>query len=149
MKCRYKYCRYGGEVKKDEAIKDNGYYHKECYKEKEIKAKIRKLYIENIDKTVVYKVLNSVITDIVNTKNIDAEYLLFVVEYIIKHDMKINYPYGLHYYINNKNIKQAWRKRNEILLKQQLQDKDIKTRVTSKIDYNIEDDENDWSKLLG
>lgn len=42
MKCRYNHCKLGGEVEKEDAIYHNRmYFHDECYKKYEMKAKLR------------------------------------------------------------------------------------------------------------
>lgn len=148
MKCRYKYCRFGGEVDKSQAVKDgNQYYHKECYQEKEDKAKIRQLYVEYIDKNVNYSILNRTINNIVNSKGISSDFLLFTVMYIVSNKMNINTPMGLYYYIDNQRIKDAY---NEYKLKERakkLNPLSAKTIVNEVKEYRIQENKG-WASIL-
>lgn len=148
MKCRYKYCRFGGEVDKVEAVKEgNQYYHKECYQEKENKAKIRQLYVEHIDSNVDYGILNRTINNIVNGKGVSSDFLLFIIMYIIDNKMNINAPMGLYYYINNQDIKNEYEKFKAKKQVKKLNPLSARTVVNGKRKYNIPENKG-WTSIL-
>jgi hypothetical protein len=104
---------HGGEVNESEAKKHNNrYYHEDCLQRTLDKQEIRKLYLEKINPAEVVKNLNSVINTIVETKGVDSSYLLFALNYCINNNIKISSPYGLHYIINNKTIKELYQNIN-------------------------------------
>lgn len=84
-------------------------YHKECLDEWNYIKEIKKVYYEKISKAVVQSILGKVINDIIYGKNIDAEYLLYALNYAINHNYKLNSPYGLHYIIDDYKIKNQWK----------------------------------------
>ena len=43
-------------------------------------------------------------------RGVSSDYLVFVFDYVIKHKMKLNYPNGFKYYVENPEIKAAYRK---------------------------------------
>lgn len=73
--------------------------------------KIICLWVANIDKAVIKKQLIGCLNQLVDL-GYNSEYLLFVVSYIIKHrnEYNLNYPYGLRYFVGNKDIKNAYTK---------------------------------------
>lgn len=110
MKCRYKYCKLGGEVSKEEAIKDGrAYYHKECYQEKQNKKEIREIILDQIP-TETSTLVSSIILDIVNKKNIDSNYVLFALKESIRSGFKIYNAKGLYTIANSKINKDKYKK---------------------------------------
>ena len=112
-KCSYKYCKHElGDIPPGSAVKSGKrHMHPDCASESETVANIRNYYYENISNTVVMKNLVSVINNIVHTKGVEAEYLMFALKYAVKNRMPIKSPYGLHYLIDNSRIKAEWKKR--------------------------------------
>ncbi len=107
MKCRYKYCKFGGEVSKEEAVKNgNAYYHPQCMKEQEDKAEIRKLLYE-INQNEIISVVNSVIFDIIHRKQVDSAFVLFVLK---NRDFEIYNSKGLYPLINSKKLQDKYKK---------------------------------------
>jgi uncharacterized membrane-anchored protein len=53
----------------------------------------------------------NVINNIVFKKGVDPEYLYFALNYTIMKNITIKSPYGLHYIIDNKRIKDLWKDR--------------------------------------
>ena len=98
---------------------------------------IKKLYFENISSTVVPAQLVKTIQNIVFGKNVDSEYLLFAMKYVIACKIPLNSPYGLHYIIDNYKIKQAWQvvKANEE--KQKVQEEVKKINVKEEITFTF------------
>lgn len=122
--CRYVCCPHG---KKIDISKDNYklvgktmYYHDDClrmkqsgdWKDEKTKADLQ--YIKNqwvlhINNTVIYSQLFRVLNDFL-ARGIPSDYLVFVLDYVIEHNMKLNYPKGLEYYIDKQEIKDAYKK---------------------------------------
>lgn len=110
MKCRYKYCKLGGEVDKNIAIKEgNAYYHKECLCEKHLKEEIETYYINNMPPCTL-QILRKVIKQLVHEKNFEAEYILFIEKYIKQNKKNINNPFGLISYCNDGNLSELFKK---------------------------------------
>lgn len=98
-----------GKFKDKDCIKKGKVrYCKKCEKERSAKEQIREFYVSKINNTVVLSVLNSVVKNLIEKKNVEAEYILFTLKYIYSQKLKINHPMGLHYYIDDKRIKNAY-----------------------------------------
>lgn len=123
VKCRYKSCPYGGIINRDtdDFVEHGGhiYYHKDCYKakvDKENKVEktkvdlkeFRKLWCENISNTVVWSQLNKVLKEYLD-RGVESDQLLFTLKYVIKHKWRLNYPPGFRYYIDNDEVKNAYK----------------------------------------
>ena len=110
MKCRYSYCKHGGEVNKEEAIKEgSSYFHKDCYKEKQLKQQIEEYYLSNMPPCTL-QILRKVIKQLIHEKNIEAEYMLFVLNYITNNKKPINNPFGLANYCNEGRVRSEYNK---------------------------------------
>lgn len=110
-KCAYQHCPFGGQVDKDEAVSyKRRHYHKKCFQDVVNKEKIREYYLENINKTEILSRLNAIISDIIDKKQVDSEFLLFAIQYAIKNNITIRTPMGMYFLINNYKIKEAWKK---------------------------------------
>lgn len=110
--CSYKHCRCESKeipIETEIAV-SNRYYHPQCYKESENIKEIKKLYFDCISNTVVQGMLGKIINDIIYSKNVDSEFFLYAVKFAINNKIKINNPCGLHYLIDNKQIKDSWSK---------------------------------------
>jgi len=112
-KCSFKHCQHEScEVLQGEAVLvGKRHMHKDCSEISENIANIRDLYYEKISNTVVIKQLVSVINNLVFKKNIDAGYILFALNHAIVAKIPIKSPYGLHYLVDNKRIKDLWNKK--------------------------------------
>lgn len=112
-KCAYRQCRCGGvvDITGDFDKEGKSYYHKECNKERKDMIYLRSLWVECINRTVIYSELNKVLNDLVCKRKLPMEYIIFVVEYVIDHDeLKLQHPAGLRYYVNSDSIKAAYKK---------------------------------------
>lgn len=111
MKCRYKYCKYGGEVKKEDSIQEGkSYYHKQCYEEKNDKKAIEEYYIVNFPSCII-SVLRKVINQLIYDKKLDTKFILYMLKYIKKNDKPINNPFGLLNYCTNTQIIEEYKKK--------------------------------------
>ena len=123
--CRYRQCKHATkdiDITCDEyVVKGNMYYHKDCYKAKvsgewkdeTTKADlqlIKNLWLKHISKTVVYSQLFKMLNDFI-ARGIESDYLVFVMNYVIEHKMNLNYPAGFKYYVDKKEIRDAYTKK--------------------------------------
>ena len=113
FKCAFKHCQHEScEVPQDSAVKvGNRYMHKDCARISQDIENIKSTYYEKISNTVVMKRLGSVVNNIIFSKNINSEYLLFALNHAIKAKIPVKSPYGLHYLIDNQRIKDIWNKK--------------------------------------
>lgn len=110
MKCKYTYCKHGGIVEKEEALKIGvSYYHHDCYEEKLDKENIRKLIFELLPNEMI-KQVNNVIKIWTQDKKIEIKYIIFTLEYIKINKCKLNYANGITYYLNNIEIMKEYDK---------------------------------------
>jgi len=108
-KCWYKNCPYNGKVKDEDALKvGKRRYHNECFDNLNNLKKIRELYYDHIDKTVIFNQLNKVIDNIINQKRISTDYLLYAIEYAIEEGIEVKYPASLFYLINNFKVRKSY-----------------------------------------
>ena len=138
-KCRYTGCKHGTReidiVNEPYKVVGATYYHADCFAEKEQKDKaaaakkqatkqrtekqradiqlIRTLWENNISHTVVYGQLYAMLNDLIS-RGIDSDYLVFVMNYVIDNKMKLNYPPGFRYYVDKKEIKAAYDKKQQV-----------------------------------
>jgi hypothetical protein len=100
LKCKYKYCKLGGEVEKEIAIKDKGgYYHKECFAEKELKSEIESYYRENYNQNEPVQNIRTALVRYLYKNNYSAEYVMWCLKYL---KPKINNFNGLIYTLSHK-----------------------------------------------
>lgn len=110
--CRYKNCLHENkEINREEAVQSGTmYYHADCLKTKEDIKQIINLFVTHINPNPVYAQLNGVIHNIVFTKKLDSELLLFGLQYYINHKIPLRYPQGLHYVVQNTDVVEAYNK---------------------------------------
>lgn len=110
--CKYSYCLHSNkEIEKENAVRvGNAYYHSDCFKTKEDIKEIVNLFKKHINPNPVYAQLQSVIKNIIFTKGIQSEFLLFGLRYYIEHKIPLHYPQGLYYVIQNKDVANAYNK---------------------------------------
>jgi len=128
VKCKYSKCLHDRrELNKDDAVKDgNAYYHEDCLRTKEDIKQIIALFQQKVNANPVYSQLQSVINNIVFTKGLGSELLLFGLKYYIENKIPLNYPQGLYYVVQNKEMINAYHKN--------------KVMIMGKIDIKNEDD---------
>jgi methyl coenzyme M reductase subunit C-like uncharacterized protein (methanogenesis marker protein 7) len=135
VKCAYNYCKLGGEVKKEDAIKDGRYYHKDCYNKKIVKSECRELLLEN------YKFMNknvsTAIKQLVDEKDINPERLKFTIEYVIKNNSELNSPYGIGYWLENYDIKKEFDKYVHLKKFNEVKNKDVKIEVVDESKFEF------------
>ena len=107
VKCNYKQCKYGGRVRKVNAVKVGSlYYHKECRQEIEGKKKIRDLYYEKYGLEEGFAQVNLAINKYVEEFGVD--YIIFV----LKQNLNLNSIYGLSYFLKDDRFEQLYKNEN-------------------------------------
>lgn len=112
VKCRATHCLHESkDIPIEDAVKKgNMYFHEDCLRTKETITKIANLFTEQVNQNVVHKILYSVINTIVFERNNDPEYLLYGLKYYIYKKIPLNYPQGLYYVIQNREVARGWEK---------------------------------------
>lgn len=122
VKCKYGKCKHESkEIEKSEAVKvGNAYYHADCLKDKENRKEIIDLFVNHINPNVVYAQLQAVVRTIVDDRGNTSDLLLFGLKYYIEHKIPLNYPQGLYYVIQNKEVIAEYKKikAKEIMVKE-------------------------------
>lgn len=123
--CRYANCNHPDKkvnISTDQFVIDKRkYFHKNCFEafereeanEAKLKADIqliKNMWIENISNTVVLSQLYLEINRLVRERNIDSDYVIYVLDYCINHKLNLRYPAGLKYYVDNAEIKSSYEK---------------------------------------
>ena len=117
--CRYANCAHPSKLidtsNEEYMRQDRLFYHVDCYEKKcaeENKKRsesadiqlIKNLWISNISNTVVIPDLYRVLRELID-RGVSTDYLVFVMNYVIKNHCKLNYPSGFRYYVDKKYIK--------------------------------------------
>lgn len=112
VKCKYSKCLHDTrELDKDDAVKvGSTYYHEDCLRTKEDIKQIIALFQQKVNANPVYSQLQSVINNIVFTKGLGSGLLLFGLKYYIDNKIPLNYPQGLYYVVQNKEMINAFHK---------------------------------------
>lgn len=148
MKCRYKYCKCGGEVDKDEAIKEgNSYYHKTCIKEKQLKQDIEDYYLSNMPQATL-QILRKVIKQLIHDKGMSAEYVLYVLKYISNNHKPINNPFGLINYCNDKRISDLFEKQITINKYKKIKEQKEEIIEIREMNFTYKKPNTKWTDLL-
>ena len=134
MKCRWKHCKYGGEVDKDKAVKVGiAYFHPECYAERESIQKIIDVWHERIDAYPMESMLRKMVNDLVLKQNVNAEFLLFALNYCLDHGWNLHHPAGLKAVSKDFKAKTAWE------TKQKKSSQGTKARVVINDEFKLDD----------
>ena len=148
MKCRYKYCKNGFEVKKEDAIKEgSSYYCKDCYKEKELKKQITDYYLQNLPTTAV-PLLMKVINQLLYTNNYEAEYILYIVKKVHTNGLKINNPFGLTYYCNDGRNITEWKSKKTNIEYQNIKNAIVQNDNVKKVQFMYKPSNKKWTDLI-
>lgn len=138
-KCAYQHCCCNnGMVAENESLKvGNRRWHKQCYETRELIEEIIEIYQEKISQTVVASYLRRVVNDIVFGKKLRnpkleewesnleaARYLNFCMKYSVENNRRVTNPAGLHYLIDNKRIKDEYKKAKDLEVQKEIRKKE-------------------------
>lgn len=112
MVCGYSHCKHENkEVSKEDGIKvGNRYWHKDCYEESTTIREVIDIFKNKCNPQVVVPALRNVINNIVYKQGTDVKLLLFGIKYYVNHRIPLNYPGGLYYVLQNKDVQNEWKK---------------------------------------
>lgn len=136
MKCRYRHCKLGGEVHKDEAIKiGSAYYHKECNDKLENKKQSCDIMVSDFG--FMKKQVNIILKKLIDDKDAPSEYVLWMLKKIKNESLKLNTPFGLEHYLSNGHNYNEFKtlKTKEEYLKMKSFDNRCETIEDTKIKY--------------
>ena len=152
VKCRYPKCNKlheTTEILKEDAIQHGkSYYHADCLHIMLTVTEIRDLFYKNINQLMTGKqigMLVATINNIVLEKGVDVDFLKFAVEYFIKYKPgKLQYPAGLYYVVQDKDVKNAWERWQERKLREEIKEAEEKRKLedsnnNNDIDLNLPD----------
>lgn len=130
VKCKYANCLHESRniEKENAAKKGSSYYHPDCLKTLNDIKEIIDLFKNKINPNPVYSQLQSVIKNIVFAKGLGSDFLLYGLKYYIEHNIPLNYPQGLYYVIQNKDVISSY---NKIKAKKTKQSVEIKEDITT------------------
>ena len=122
--CRYARCNHPDKLiditKDNYHVEGRMYYHADCYnlkkkgdwKDEQTKKDlqyIKNQWVLNINQTVIYSQLFHCLNDLI-ARGVSSEYLVFVLDYVIKNKMNLRHPQGFKYYVDRQEIKDAYQK---------------------------------------
>lgn len=129
--CRYPKCtklHETTELSIDDAIKGgskNSYYHPDCWHTMQTVNKIRDTFVKEINPVMTGKqigILVSTVNNLIFSKNVDVDLILFALEYFIKYKPgKLHQPFGLHYIVQDRDVEAAWKKERERRIRAEMQ----------------------------
>ena len=146
MKCRYKGCKFGGEVDKEVAIKDgNAYYHADCLKEKNNKSQIKEIYTKyypsNEPVTAIYNGISKL------CEKVDSEFVLYCLCQWIRQKKELKSIYGLNYVVANKDLGTAYKKLKATEKVKEFKG-DIEIVESEPIQYHLDNKPKSWTNIL-
>ena len=153
MKCKYAHCKHKSkDIPKGEEIKHStGYWHKDCLDESLCIREIIDVFVKDVNKNVVVSALRRVINDIIYVKGVDSHLLLFGLKYYVSHKIPLNYPGGLYYVLQNRDVQREWDKMQERKIKAELKDYDFTGQEeTQSTNFNYKDtNKSKFSNVIG
>ena len=137
VNCRYPKCRElheSTEILKSEAIKHGkGYYHDDCLHTMLKVTEIRDLFYKEVNPLMTGKQIGelvSIVNHLIFKKDIKPDFILFALQYYIKYKPgSLNYPGGIAYIVQNKDVIAAWKKEQERLAKEEIRKQQKETVV--------------------
>lgn len=129
--CGYKHCMIKEKIPASEAVKiGNRRYHKECIEMRNKIEEIKRIYFTYIDDKSDYVQVVGVINNLIFLKGYSADYIEFLMKYLVSYIVKLKSPYTLHIIIKNESIYEKYLDPNkrEVVLRNY----DYRTRTDKK-----------------
>lgn len=109
-KCGFSHCSCEEPLTDDNAVLvGKRRWHKECIHAKDTADAIRKYYLSHIDRQVTMAFLNSVLSDVLYKKKVNADYLLFALKFAYETNKPVKSPAYLHYLADDKRIQRLYK----------------------------------------
>ena len=114
MKCRYGHCKHDDvNVSKQDGIKVGSmWFHPDCYHEKEVIAQIKQYWVDHFERDPVWSALVKIINNLIYNKHVDADFLLFALQFAHDNHLRLQHPPGMYYLVKRDDVRAAWEKRN-------------------------------------
>lgn len=136
IKCRYNNCKLGGEVNKDEAVKDgNFYYHEDCYNKKQDKKTCNEIMVNKLN--FMSKQVNMILKKVIDDMLVPSDYVLWMVSKIYKDKLTLNTPFGLEHYLKNGHNWKEFDKQKKELQYKLLKKQNIKMETEDEAEINF------------
>ena len=140
--CRYPKCsklHESTELNRVDAVKGgskNTYYHPDCYHVMQTVCKIRDTFVKYVNPNLTGAQIGQLVSIVNNLifgkKKVDVDYILFAIQYFIKHKPgALKFPGGITYIIQNREVEDAWKKE---------QDRKIRAEIKAEMDNVLQSD---------
>jgi hypothetical protein len=112
-KCKWKHCKLGGEVEKQDAIElqKGQYYHKECEKELGYYHQIKKLYTKYYNENESWAIIGKTLSIWIDKYG--TEFILFCLCKAIRNRVAIRKFQGLYYVLTDRKYMDEYKKYQE------------------------------------
>lgn len=115
--CRYPKCsklHETTELREADAVKggSRSYYHPDCYHVMQTINQIKETFYREVNPTLTGKQIGqlvSIANNMVFSKGIDVDLILFAIKYFVKYKQgKLKYPGGIAYIVQDRDVVYAW-----------------------------------------
>lgn len=115
--CRYPKCsklHETTELREADAVKggSRSYYHPDCYHVMQTINQIKETFYREVNPTLTGKQIGqlvSIANNMVFSKGIDVDLILFAIKYFVKYKQgKLKYPGGIAYIVQDRDVISAW-----------------------------------------
>lgn len=115
--CRYPKCsklHETTELREADAVKggSRSYYHPDCYHVMQTINQIKETFYREVNPTLTGKQIGqlvSIANNMVFSKGIDVDLILFAIKYFVKYKQgKLKYPGGIAYIVQDRDVVSAW-----------------------------------------
>ena len=137
--CRYPKCsklHETTELREADAVKggSRSYYHPDCYHVMQTINQIKETFYREINPTLTGKQIGqlvSIANNMVFSKGIDVDLILFAIKYFVKYKQgKLKYPGGIAYIVQDRDVVSAWEKEKQMRINEEIR-KQQKTIVVN------------------
>lgn len=121
--CRYPKCsklHETTELREADAVKggSRSYYHPDCYHVMQTINQIKETFYREVNPTLTGKQIGqlvSIANNMVFSKGIDVDLILFAIKYFVKYKQgKLKYPGGIAYIVQDRDVVSAWEKEKQM-----------------------------------
>ena len=129
--CRYTKCsklHETTELREADAVKggSRSYYHPDCYHIMQTINQIKDTFYREVNPTLTGKQIGqlvSIANNMVFSKGIDVDLILFAIKYFVKYKQgKLKYPGGIAYIVQNKDVISAWENEKQKKIKAEIRE---------------------------
>ena len=146
--CRYPKCSKlhdTTELKESEAVKggSRSYYHPDCYHIMQTINQIKDVFHRNINSAMTGQQivqLVSIANNMVFSKGIEVDLILFALNYFIKYKPgKLKYPGGIAYIVQDKDVISAWEKEKQRKIREEIREQQKTIKIDDELQFDLPD----------